>query len=181
MEDNFILDTPERMKAVSHPLRLGILKLLAEGEKTNEELASALGVASGKLYFHTKKLLDVGMIELATTRQKGSVIEKLYRPTFRSFYQPPGDGVSDPVLLATVVEGVRLYENTWREIGEPLAYGCNYILYHSEETQKELLQKMLALMDEFQEKAIAPTVPGARALSLTTLLHRLTKDEGRTL
>lgn len=177
MEDNFILDTPERMKAVSHPLRLGILKLLGEGEKTNEELASALGVASGKLYFHTKKLLDVGMIELATTRQKGSVIEKLYRPAFRSFYQPPGDGVSEPVLLATVVEGVRLYENTWREIGEPLAHGCNYILYHSEETQKELIQQLLTLIADFQDKAIAPTAPGARALSLTTLIHRLTKDE----
>ena len=109
MEETFFLDNPKRMKAVSHPLRLGILRLLLQGNKTNEELAKALNVASGKLYFHTKTLLDVGMIELAETRVKGSIVEKVYKPTFTSFYQPPGDGVAEPVLYSTVSEGARLY------------------------------------------------------------------------
>jgi len=39
---------------------------------TNEELAHELGVPSGKLYVHTKKLLDAGLIISAGSRQKGS-------------------------------------------------------------------------------------------------------------
>ena len=177
MEETFFLDNPKRMKAVSHPLRLGILRLLLQGNKTNEELAKALNVASGKLYFHTKTLLDVGMIELAETRVKGSIVEKVYKPTFTSFYQPPGDGVAEPVLYSTVSEGARLYFSTWQEIGEPLASGCNYILYHSEANQEILMRKFKDLIEEFKATAIDSDIPGSRALSLTMLLHRLTQDE----
>jgi DNA-binding transcriptional ArsR family regulator len=173
MQEDFVLDTPARMKAVSHPLRLGILRCLREKEMTNQEIADTLDEPSGKLYFHTKKLLEAGMIELAGTRQSGSIVEKLYRTRVRSFIQPPGDGVDVPKLWAILQEGMHLYETTWREIGEPYHYGGQYIQYHSAETEQELVQALLALMDRFQTKAINPAEPGARALSLTTLLHRL--------
>ena len=64
-------------KALAHPLRCGVLSLLANRQMTNEEMAKALGVESGALYFHTKHLLTANLIELAGTRPKGPIIEKL--------------------------------------------------------------------------------------------------------
>src|SRR5476651_1264141 len=82
------LDSMAQAKGLSHPLRVGILRRLIEEAHTNEELADQLGVASGKLYFHTRKLLDLGMIALVGTRQKGPLTEKLYRATARRFTLP---------------------------------------------------------------------------------------------
>lgn len=173
MTEDFILDTPARMKAVSHPLRLGILRLLREGDRTNQELADALDEPSGKLFFHTKKLLDAGMIEMSGTRQKGPIVEKLYRTRVRTFFQPAGDGQLEPSLMPLLREGLHLYETTWRESGEPYHHGGQYIQYHSAETEQALIQDLLALMDRFQSETVDPQTPGARALSLTALLHRL--------
>ena len=173
MAEDFTLDTPARMKAVSHPLRLGILRCLRDGDRTNQELADALDEPSGKLYFHTKKLLDAGMIELSGTRQSGSITEKLYRTRVRRFLQPPGDGRLEPKLMAILREGLHLYESTWRASGEPYHYGGQYIQYHSPESERALVGELLTLMDRFQSESVDPATPGARALSLTTLLHRL--------
>ncbi|MGC4045018.1 MAG: helix-turn-helix domain-containing protein [Armatimonas sp.] len=173
MEDTFVLDTPERHKAVSHPLRLAILRLLLDEEKTNEELATELGVASGKLYFHTKKLLDVGMITLVGTRQKGSVTEKLYRATARGFTQPPGDGVKEPKSMAILREGLALYQATFEEIGEPRSISGHWSGYHTPENEREFRRLMLALIEEFQERTVPHGTPNARALSITVLLHAL--------
>jgi DNA-binding transcriptional ArsR family regulator len=172
-QEDFVLDTPARMKAVSHPLRLGILRCLRDQELTNKELADALDVEAGKLHFHTKKLLEAGLIELAGTRQNSAIVEKLYRSRVRSFTQPPGDGVNAPKLWDILQEGMHLYEVTWRESGEPYHYGGQYIQYHSEETEQELVRELQALMDRFHTIAVGPDAPGARALSFTTLLHRL--------
>lgn len=181
MSDDFVLDTPARMKAVSHPLRLGILRLLRDGDRTNQELSDALDEPSGKLYFHTKKLLDVGMIEISGTRQKGSIIEKLYRTRVRNFIQPAGDGRLEPSLMSLLREGLHLYETTWRESGEPYHHGGQFIQYHSAETEEALVQDLLRLMNRFQSEAVDPGTAGARALSLTTLLHRFNPSDGQSL
>ncbi len=175
MEESFLLDTPERHKAVSHPLRLGILRLLHDQARTNEELATALGVASGKLYFHTKKLLDAGMITLVETRQKGSVTEKLYRASAHRFVQLPGDGIDEPSMLPVLREGLILYQNTFTELGEPRATGGHWFLYHSPENEREFRRQLLALIEEFQARAVPPGDPNARLLAVTLLLHAIEK------
>src|SRR5687768_884360 len=76
MQEQFILKTTAHWKALSHPLRVAALRLLGDRAMTNEELAQALCVESGKLYFHTKQLLDAGLIELVETRAKGPITEK---------------------------------------------------------------------------------------------------------
>src|SRR5579884_2077607 len=90
-QDTLYLTTPLQWKAMSHPLRLAIVRLLRVRAMTNEELAREIAVASGKLYFHTKMLLQAGLILPAGTRQKGAIIEKLYRATAMHFQTEPGE------------------------------------------------------------------------------------------
>src|SRR5437762_10251649 len=85
-----ILDKPEQLKALGHPLRLRVLETLGEhhdSEFTNRELAQRLGVDPGHLHFHVRMLLKAGLIELADAERKGR--EKPYRAVAKVFRVAP--------------------------------------------------------------------------------------------
>ena len=89
MPDTLLLDKPEQLKALGHPLRVRVLEMLGqEGDwqLTNRELAQRLGVDPGHLHFHVRMLLKAGLIELA---EGGRGREKPYRATARSIAVHP--------------------------------------------------------------------------------------------
>lgn len=55
-------DVDAQLKALAHPYRLKILRLLKHDEMTNRELAALVEVVPGQLHYHTQRLLDVGLI-----------------------------------------------------------------------------------------------------------------------
>ena len=82
MLDVLMLDQPEQLKALGHPLRLRILETLGTSDDagdalTNRELAERLGVDPGHLHFHVRMLLRAGLIALAEDGGRGR--EKPYR------------------------------------------------------------------------------------------------------
>ena len=90
MQETLVLDKPEQLKALGHPLRVRVLEMLGqEGEwqLTNRELAQRLGVDPGHLHFHVRMLLKAGLIELADNGQRGR--EKPYRAVARVFRVAP--------------------------------------------------------------------------------------------
>jgi DNA-binding transcriptional ArsR family regulator len=105
-----VLDKPEQLKALGHPLRLRVLETLGEhhdSEFTNRELAQRLGVDPGHLHFHVRMLLKAGLIELADNgRAHGR--EKPYRAVARTFRVAPellaSGGASD--LQAAMIDQV---------------------------------------------------------------------------
>jgi DNA-binding transcriptional ArsR family regulator len=90
MKELLVLDRPEQLKALGHPLRVRTLEMLGgdgEGEElTNRELAQRLGVDPGHLHFHVRMLLRAGLIELVET---GKGREKPYRSVARTFRVSP--------------------------------------------------------------------------------------------
>ena len=90
MQETLVLDKPEQLKALGHPLRVRVLETLsAEGERqlTNRELAQRLGVDPGHLHFHVRMLLKAGLIELAEENGRGR--EKPYRAVAKVFRVAP--------------------------------------------------------------------------------------------
>ena len=88
--ETLVLDKPEQLKALGHPLRVRVLEMLGqEGEwqLTNRELAQRLGVDPGHLHFHVRMLLRAGLIELADTDRRGR--EKPYRSVAKTFRVAP--------------------------------------------------------------------------------------------
>lgn len=181
MRDAIELTTPAQWKAVSHPLRVGVLGLLAGEARTNEELARALGVASGKLYFHTKRLLDAGLIEPAGTRQKGPLTEKLYRAVARRFVAPPpsksGDAPPFEPLLASALE---LYRSTWHENGlvNETELAFHLVLPHTGARRDEFVRRLRALFDDFQQAAAPANDPAATPLAIAVLMHSVSARSG---
>jgi DNA-binding transcriptional ArsR family regulator len=90
MKELLVLDRPDQLKALGHPLRVRTLEMLGgddEGEElTNRELAQRLGVDPGHLHFHVRMLLKAGLIELVE-QEKGR--EKPYRSVARTFRVAP--------------------------------------------------------------------------------------------
>ena len=174
-EEQFEMQTPEQWKAFSHPLRLRILELLADEAHTNEELAAAIGEQSGKLYFHTKKLLDAGLIVLDCTRQKGPITEKLYRAVARRFVAAtPVKGGKMPPLEQPIAAGLDLYRATWNEtngLDGQTELGFHLILPLGSERHAEFVKRVQALFDDF--RASGSDAPEAQKVALTVLMHSL--------
>ena len=90
LQETLVLDKPEQLKALGHPLRVRVLEMLgAEGEwqLTNRELAQRLGVDPGHLHFHVRMLVKAGLIELADENGRGR--EKPYRAVAKIFRVAP--------------------------------------------------------------------------------------------
>ena len=172
-EQPFEMQAPDQWKAFSHPLRLRILELLANDARTNEELATLLGEQSGKLYFHTKKLLDAGLIVLDSTRQKGPITEKLYRAVARQFTAPAlTKGGSAPPLAGLVALGLDFYRTVWEETGglpDQGELGGHLVLPMAPERRREFAVRVQALMEDF--KTSGSEAPDAKPVALTVLLH----------
>lgn len=56
--DTEIAPTAEGIKAIAHPLRLGIICLLAEGELSVGEIRQALGTSQPNISHHLTRLSD---------------------------------------------------------------------------------------------------------------------------
>ena len=104
-----MIDSPEQLKALGHPLRLRALEMLGEDPGwtlTNRELAQKLGVDPGHLHFHVKMLLRAGLIERA---EGGRGREKPYRATAKTIRVAPallaGGGASD--MQAAMIDEVQ--------------------------------------------------------------------------
>jgi DNA-binding transcriptional ArsR family regulator len=173
MEPVTKLDQPAQWKAISHPLRLQILNLLTHENLTNEQIAAKMGQASGKLYFHTKKLLDAGLIELAETRQKGPRTEKVYRRAIKDFEIAMVEDGSAPPLAHYIANAIQAYEARWQQNPEFPQFGCHVMYFQTAEKEKEFYDRLTQLMNDFIESAVREGAEDARLVSMAALAHRL--------
>jgi DNA-binding transcriptional ArsR family regulator len=109
--DTLVIDKPEQLKALTHPLRVRVLEMLGQEDGwqlTNRELALKLGVDPGHLHFHVRMLLKAGLIELVDNG-RGHGREKPYRAVARTFRVAPellaSSGARD--IQAAMIEEVQ--------------------------------------------------------------------------
>jgi DNA-binding transcriptional ArsR family regulator len=91
---HFIRDL-ETLKVLADPLRTQILDLLQPQALTVKEMASRLGLAPGKLYYHVNMLEKHGLVRVVETRQVANLTEKWFRAAAANLDV-------DPALLSSV-------------------------------------------------------------------------------
>lgn len=106
------LDDPRLVKALAHPLRITILRVLQDRTASPSEIASEISAPLGNVSYHVRVLERVGLLELAHTRQRRGAIEHYYRAvgrvriTDKAWAQVP-DIIKNAMISATLDQAVR--------------------------------------------------------------------------
>src|SRR5215475_3416472 len=98
-----ILNDPETLSVLGHPIRVRILDALREPGSA-ATLARQLGHPRQKLNYHLKELLAAGLIEPVGERRVGNFVESLYRAVARTFLISPEVAWADPRRAATLAQ-----------------------------------------------------------------------------
>lgn len=139
--------TPEETKALSHPLRVRILRLCLD-EMTNKELAERLGVSPGTVLYHVRRLVDVGFLVPGTPRTGPSgALEKPYRATGETWWLDSPLQEAGPAAAHAPVQAFQ------RELDEAgpgsVRTFTRFTLHLSDEDIAELDRRIVAVLDEF--------------------------------
>lgn len=165
MQDTLLIDKPEQLKALGHPLRVRVLEMLGqdgEWQLTNRELAQRLGVDPGHLHFHVRMLLRAGLIELADSEGRGR--EKPYRAVAKVFRVAPellaAGGASD--LQAAMIDQVQRAHARYAEAGA----------FRGAQLELKLsMEKALEMMTNFLDRARDVEDESADKVVLTLFAH----------
>lgn len=165
MQETLVIDKPEQLKALGHPLRVRVLEMLGqEGDwqLTNRELAQRLSVDPGHLHFHVRMLLKAGLIELADSKGRGR--EKPYRAVAKIFRVAPellaAGGASD--LQAAMIDQVQRAHALYSSAG----------VFRSAQLEVKLrMDQVLELMSEYLEGAREREDESADKVVLTLFAH----------
>ena len=105
------LDDPRLVKALAHPLRITILRVLQDRTASPSGIAEEISAPLGNVSYHVRVLERVGLLELAHTRQRRGAIEHYYRAvgrvriTDKAWAQVP-QIVKDAMVSATLDQAV---------------------------------------------------------------------------
>lgn len=142
--------TVKEIKAMSHPLRVRIIRLCGEHELTNKQLADRLGEDAGTVYYHVRQLVDAGFLEPAAVRTgESGALEKPYRSTGRSWW------LSVALDELDTSEGFAPVEAFQQELAEAgpasIADYARFSLHLSPEDVEELDRRIVAVIDSYVE------------------------------
>jgi DNA-binding transcriptional ArsR family regulator len=90
--------TENRIKAMNHPLRAAVLRILAERIASPAEMARELDEELSNVSYHTKQLVEFECAELVSTRPVRGALEHFYRATERHLIDVEEWEELDPVL-----------------------------------------------------------------------------------
>ena len=97
------LESERLMKAMSHPLRAAILRVLNDRTASPAELARELDDHLHNVSYHTKRLEQLGCVELVKERHVRGAVEHFYRATTRSLVDTSDWEGLDPVIKEDLV------------------------------------------------------------------------------
>jgi DNA-binding transcriptional ArsR family regulator len=88
MQDLLFVEEPAQAGALLHPLRLSVLKRLAE-PRSCPDLARDLDETTQKVYYHVKILEEAGLVDKVDERRVRGIMEGLYQARARSYWLSP--------------------------------------------------------------------------------------------
>jgi DNA-binding transcriptional ArsR family regulator len=96
-----VLDDPEALQVLGHPLRVQILEALREPASA-AAVARRIGQPRQKVNYHLKELEGAKLVEQVRERRVGNFVETIYRAVARSFLVSPEVVWADPRRLETL-------------------------------------------------------------------------------
>lgn len=95
--------TENRIKAMSHPLRAAILRIIADRTASPAEMSRELDEELSNVSYHTKQLVEFECAELVSTRPVRGALEHFYRATERHLVDTEEWEELEPVIAEDLV------------------------------------------------------------------------------
>lgn len=95
--------TENRIKAMGHPVRAAVLRILADRTASPAEMARELDEELSNVSYHTKQLVEFECAELVSTRPVRGALEHFYRATERHLIDTEEWEELDPVMAEDLV------------------------------------------------------------------------------
>ncbi|MBA3653714.1 MAG: winged helix-turn-helix transcriptional regulator [Actinobacteria bacterium] len=154
------------LRALADPLRLRVVDLLAVEPRTVKDLAGHLGVARNRLHYHLNVLEKHGIVRVAGADGPDG---RRYEPTGRRF--ETSDVLPVPASVAAGISGV--LDTAAREVNARLrsgrrgatAVGRTHVRL-SEDQRQDLVNRLQAVIDEYQDAAAATGQPATVVFAL---------------
>lgn len=137
-------------KALAHPLRVRILRLCAQQELTNKQLADRLDSEPGTVFYHVRLLVHAGLLQQVPVRTGDSgALEKPYRSTGHTWWL---DGPLNDFEPDARFAPIQAFQDELREAGPgSVQLSERFMLHLSPEDVAELDRRILAILDEYVE------------------------------
>src|SRR5262245_56535840 len=100
LDENVLLDTPERIKAVTDPIRSLILDLVLERAMSVTDLAARVDRSKGTVAHHVDVLVECGLLKVVRVRKVRAMEERSYGRVARTMVFP--DHTDDLPFLTEV-------------------------------------------------------------------------------
>ena len=88
MRDVLYLEQIEQAEALLKPQRIEVLRQLAE-PRSCTEVAARLDQTPQRVYYHVKRLVEVGLVTQVSERRVRGIVEGIYQATARSYWLSP--------------------------------------------------------------------------------------------
>lgn len=152
------------LRALAHPLRMRILGLLADTAMSAAEVARELGGTQANISYHLRRLLDVGLLEMAEEVPIRGGLAKRYRQRPGAVAAAGGD---DQALFA------ELSRRTAHR-GQP-SYGAtaDAELWVDPDLWRDTVDRARDLVDRLRAAARPPHAPGTVRVSTTISLFEM--------
>jgi DNA-binding transcriptional ArsR family regulator len=161
-----------RLRALSHPLRLRILALVAGPPMSSAELARELDMSHAAVSFHVRQLVAAGYLELAETRSVRGGQERRYRQRVirGSEWVPEDSRLMVSAIAEELTRRVADGSETWKLFADAE-------MWIDREVWDDVRGRIAVAMKDLDDAAAAPHTDGTVHVSGTTLFFEL--DESR--
>ncbi len=113
------ISDPEAFKIAADQTRRKMLFLLRVKEMTVSQIAQELSLTPQTVYFHIKKLVEAGMVEVSREVRVDHLIESYYQATAEVFHFTVGNTTRSKETLMETIEAVL---NALKRIGFRIEY-----------------------------------------------------------
>jgi DNA-binding transcriptional ArsR family regulator len=153
------------LKALASPLRLRILRLALHEQRTNQEIAEALGLNPASVLHHVRTLVDTGfLVEQPVRRGPRGSRERPYLASGKSFYVSTAESTgaaSEDLLLQTFLQEIA-------GLGPGQLDSTRLGFRLGAEDRARVQQRIQDLLDEI---AAMPSDPDGQPWSIFLALH----------
>jgi len=165
----------EHLRALSHPLRLRILALLAGPPRSSAELARELGLSHAAVSFHMRKLVAAGYLELVETRTVRGGRERRYRQRQAGKAQWRHE---DPRLVVRAV-GDEVARRAADSMPDDWRLFSDAELWVDPKVWDDVARRITAAITDLDAAARSPREPGSIRVSATAMLFALGDEPTR--